>query len=112
MRRKFIVAAALAVATAAAAVPAVADTAQPRVVSQNPVDFTPQVQDGIVYALALVGRTVIVGGDFTSVADAAQHTFYRRHALFAYDLTTGAVSAFAPQVNGTVLALAAGPATP
>jgi hypothetical protein len=110
MRRTLIVAAALAAAvTAAAAIPAVADTAQPRVVLDNPVDFTPQVQDGTVYALALVGNTVVVGGDFTSVADAGEHTFYRRPGLFGYDLTTGAVTSFAPALGGPVFALAAGP---
>src|SRR5438309_777340 len=97
MRRTLIVAAALAAAvTAAAAIPAVADTAQPRVVSENPVDVTPQVQDGTVYALALVGNTVVVGGDFTSVADAGEHTYYARRGLFGYDLRTGAITNFAP----------------
>ena len=43
MHRKLIVAAALAAVAVAGAVPAVADTAQARVVSDNPVDFTPQV---------------------------------------------------------------------
>src|SRR5256885_12404481 len=110
MRRTLIVAAALAAAvTAAAAIPAVADTAQPRVVLDNPVDFTPQVQDGTVYALALVGNTVVVGGDFTSVADAGEHTFYRRPGLVAYDLTPGAITSFAPALGGPVFALAAGP---
>ena len=109
MRRKLIIAVALAAATVAVAVPAGADTAQPRVVSDNPVDFTPQVQDGTVYALALVGSTVVVGGDFTSVADAGEHSYLPRHALFAYDLTTGAISGFAPQLGGVVYALAAGP---
>ncbi|TMM36078.1 MAG: PKD domain containing protein [Actinobacteria bacterium] len=109
MHRKLIVAAALAAVAVAGAVPAVADTAQARVVSDNPVDFTPQVQDGTVYALALVGQTVVVGGSFSTVTDAAQRTGYHRHALFAYDLTTGAVTDFAPQLTGTVLALAAGP---
>src|SRR4051794_16453879 len=109
MRRTLIVAAALAAVTTAAAIPAVADTAQPRVVLDNPVDFTPQVQDGTVYALALVGNTVVVGGDFTSVADAGEHTFYRRPGLFAYDLTTGAITSFAPALGGPVFALAAGP---
>jgi hypothetical protein len=109
MRRQLIVAAALVAVSVAGIVPAVADSAQPRLVSADPVDFTPQVQDGTVRALALVGQTVVVGGDFTEVADAGEHTYYRRSALFAYDLTTGAVSGFAPRLNGPVLALAAGP---
>src|SRR5437762_462301 len=109
MCRKLIVAAAIAATAAAGAVPAIADTAQPRVVSDNPVDVTPQVQDGTVDALALVGHTVVVGGTFTVVADAGETTRYPRRSLFAYDLTTGAVSGFAPTLNGTVTSLTAGP---
>jgi hypothetical protein len=109
MRSKLIVAAVFGIAAVVGAIPAVADTAQPRVVSSNPVDFTPQVPDGTVYALALVGRTVIVGGDFTQVADAREVTHYPRRSLFAYDLNTGVVSVFAPQLDGAVHALAAGP---
>src|SRR2546430_7704310 len=109
MRRKLIVAVALTVTAVAGAVPAVADTAQSRVVSQNPVDFTPHVENGTVYALALVGRTVIVGGDFTQVADATEAHWYPRRSLFAYDLSTGAITGFTAQLGGTVLALAAGP---
>jgi len=109
MRRHLILTVALAAISVAGVLPAAADTAAPAVVSANPVDFTPQVQDGTVYALALVGQTVVVGGDFTMVADAGEHTYYRRAGLFAYDLNTGAISGFAPQLNGTVEALAAGP---
>jgi len=109
MRRKLIVAVALTVAVGAGGVPAIADTAQPRVVSEHPVGYTPQVQDGTVDALALVGHTVVVGGDFTSVADAGQTTYYHRRSLFAYDLTTGVLTPFAPQLDGVVLALTAGP---
>lgn len=113
MRRKLTVvttvAAVLTAALAAGTVPAIADTAQPRVVSEHPVPYTPQVQDGSVLALALVGHTVVVGGDFTTVADSAQRSYYTRRSLFAYDLTTGVISAFAPQVDGVVSALAAGP---
>jgi hypothetical protein len=107
--RRLIILAALAAAVIAGTVPAVADTAQPRVVSDNPVDFTPQVQNGTVYALALVGHTVIVGGDFTQVANADESLLYNRRFLFAYDLTTGAITNFAPGLNGPVKALAAGP---
>ena len=109
MPRKLIIAAALATALAAGAVPALADTAQPSVVSEHPVGYTPQVQDGAVDALALVGHTVVVGGDFTEVADAPESTYYHRRSIFAYDLTTGTISGFAPQLDGAVLALAAGP---
>jgi hypothetical protein len=109
MRRTLIALLVTAAASLAAALPAVADTAQSRVLSDNPVDFTPQVQNGTVYALALVGNTVVVGGDFTSVADAGEHTYYPRRGIFGYDLTTGAVTSFAPALGGPVFALAAGP---
>jgi hypothetical protein len=109
MRRKLIVGTALAVTLAAGTLPAIADTAQPRVVSEHPVPYTPQVQDGSVDALALVGHTVVVGGDFTTVADSTERSYLTRRSLFVYDLTTGVISAFAPQLDGAVSALAAGP---
>jgi hypothetical protein len=108
MRRRVIAAAAAALALLAVGIPAAADMAQPHVVSTNPVDYTPHVLDGEVRALALVGDTVVVGGDFSSVTDASGQTHYARHNLFAYQLRTGAVTAFAPAVDGTVLALATG----
>ena len=88
--------------------PATADLAQPRVVSANPVDFTPHVLDGTVWSLALVGDTVVVGGSFTKVTDSRRRHTYARKNVFAYGLKDGAVRAFAPAVNGPVYALAAG----
>ena len=108
MRRRLIVLAALLSAVATAAVPALADTQQRAVVSANPVDYTPHILDGTVRAIAVVGREVVVGGEFTRVTDSARRTTYTRRNLFAYDLTTGAVQNFAPALNGPVYALAAG----
>jgi hypothetical protein len=88
--------------------PATADMAHRRVVSANPVDFTPHVLDGTVWALALVGDTVVVGGSFTKVADSRRKRTYARKNVFAYGLRDGAVRAFAPAVDGPVYALAAG----
>jgi hypothetical protein len=89
--------------------PAAADLAQLAVVSEHPVAYTPHVLDGAVWAMAVAGRTVIVGGEFTSVADSSrQHTYARRN-IFAFDLFTGAIRPFAPVVDGGVQALAAGP---
>ncbi len=110
MRRGLLVASLVAAAVCAAAtVPALADQFQPTVVSQNPVDYTPNVLDGTVYALALVGSTVVVGGDFHQVADAGSVVGRTRYALFGYDLTSGAITDLNPQLDGPVLALAAGP---
>ncbi len=101
--------AALVAAVVAGTVPAVADLGQPAVVSDNPVDYTPNIEDGTVYALALVGDTVVVGGDFQRIADADESHWYRQPYLFGYDLTTGAIRDFAPDLDGPVEALAAGP---
>ena len=110
MRRRLF--AAVTVLTALAPVawtsPATADMAHARVVSANPVNFTPHVLDGTVWALALVGDTVVVGGSFTKVADSGRKHTYARKNVFAYGLRDGAVRAFAPAVNGPVYALAAG----
>ncbi|NUP04321.1 MAG: hypothetical protein HOV96_08995 [Nonomuraea sp.] len=94
---------------ALAAIIASAPVTHPRVVSADPVDNTPHVLDGIVNAIALVGSTVVVGGSFSEVADAARTRTLRRANLFAYDLATGRVLPdFAPSVAGPVYGLAPG----
>jgi hypothetical protein len=110
MRRRLILAAALAAVATVGTVAAYAGLAQPTVVSTNPVDYTPNVTDGTVYAIARTGNTVVVGGSFTTVKNSTGTATYQRRNIFAYDITTGAVSSFAPALDGTVLALAAGPA--
>jgi len=83
--------------------------AHARVVSADPVDYTPHVLDGIVNAFALVGRKVVVGGSFTRVQNAGESREMRRTNLFAFDLYTGKVDeSFAPVLDGTVYALAPG----
>src|SRR5437016_265174 len=105
MRRRLILAATAAAVTIAGTVNAFASLAQPTVVLTNPVDNTPNVMDGTVYAIAKVGNTIVVGGDFTSVTNASGSTTYARKNIFSYDLTTGAVTGFAPALDGGVLAL-------
>jgi hypothetical protein len=102
-------------------VPAAADAAQPVVPSADSVgsggsdgsagsgDSTPHVLDGSVRAIAIVGSTAVIGGDFSEVSDASGRTLYQRDSLFAFDLPTGHVLDFAPQLDGPVYALAAGP---
>lgn len=109
MRGRLFAAAVLAAATAATGVlPAVADVAQPAVVSADPADWTPHVLDGTVRAIAVVGDTVVVGGDFTSVESHDGRFRYRRTHLFAFDARSGAVRRFAPNLDGPVYALAPG----
>jgi hypothetical protein len=92
----------------AGVVPAVAQVAQPAVVSADPVDWTPHVLDGTVHAIAVVGDTVVVGGTFSAVASEAGLQ-YRRDYLLAFGATDGTVRRFAPRLDGPVYALAAGP---
>jgi hypothetical protein len=108
MRRRLLAATALTCAALLGATPSAADPAQSAVVSANPVDFTPHVLDGTVWALAVVGDTVVVGGSFTRVQDSARKTTYARKNIFAYGLRDGAVRSFAPAVDAAVYALAPG----
>ncbi|WP_426507619.1 hypothetical protein ACPPVO_55235 [Dactylosporangium sp. McL0621] len=108
MRRRLIAAAATAMAAFAVAIPASAALNQPSQVSTNPADFTPNVLDGEVRAFALVGDTVVVGGDFTSVTDAQRKVKYNRKNLFAYRAATGEILPFAPQPDAPVFTLATG----
>jgi len=108
MRRRLIAGIALTIAALVGIVPAGADVAQPTTVSVNPVDWTPHVLDGTVWAVAVVGDTVVVGGDFTTVTSNTGLTRYNRRHIFAYGLRDGAVRAFAPVLDAPVYALAAG----
>ncbi|MEV0459514.1 PKD domain containing protein [Catellatospora methionotrophica] len=116
MRRRVVSLAAMA----AMALPTAVWAAQPqaenlkprdvRTVSENPADWTPHILDGEVHALAVVGQTVVVGGDFTRVSDNAGTQEYEREHLFAFDLRSGEVLDFAPSVDGMVYSLTPGPA--
>jgi hypothetical protein len=101
--------AAVVTALAGGITPATADLAQPTVVSENPVDYTPHVLDGTVWTMAVVGDTVVVGGDFNSVTDSSRRHVLKRRNIFAFDLRDGSIRSFAPEVDGPVYALTAGP---
>jgi hypothetical protein len=112
MRRRLFAALLVVVAVVvagAAPAPAGADLRQPAVVSEHPVEYTPHVLDGTVWSMAVVGNTVVVGGSFNSVADSSRQYVYRRRNIFAFDLRDGQIRAFAPEVDGPVYSLAAGP---
>ncbi|MGA5304438.1 PKD domain containing protein [Nucisporomicrobium flavum] len=108
MRRRLFAAAAMTCAVLLGASPATADLAHPSVVSANPVDFTPHVVKGTVWATAVVGDTVVVGGSFTQVQDSTGKLTYNRKNIFAYGLSDGVVRPFAPEVDAPVYALAPG----
>ncbi|GGL02752.1 PKD domain containing protein [Mangrovihabitans endophyticus] len=99
----------LSASAASVATPAAAtDRAYRAVVSANPVNNTPHVLNGTVWALTQVGDTIVVGGSFTKVTDASGKRTYARRNIFAYGLRDGAIRSFAPSVDGSVYALATG----
>ena len=87
---------------------------QTSVVSAVPQAGTPQILDGIVYAVAQVDQTMVVGGSFTKVASPDPATPYARSKVVAFEADADgdpdAVSTtFLPQLDGTVQALLPGP---
>ena len=81
-----------------------------RVVSANPVNYTPNINQGAVYKMAEVNGTLYAGGGFSSVTAAAgtspSGTFARSN-IVAFNAATGSVSTrFAPSINGEVWAIA------
>ena len=82
-----------------------------RVVSTNPVNYTPNITNGAAYKSAEANGMLYLGGSFTSVTAAAgtspAGTFTRNHIL-AFNAATGSIStSFAPNVNSDVWAIVA-----
>ncbi|MQA86956.1 MAG: PKD domain-containing protein [Streptosporangiales bacterium] len=85
-------------------------TPQDRIVSDDPANWTPNVQDGHVGALLQVGNKMIAGGNFTQVRPAGSTTTYNRNNILAFDATTGAIDTnFVPTVDGEVTSIVAAP---
>ena len=83
---------------------------QTQVVTANPADWTPWVDDGYVQAITQVGSRIIVGGSFSSVRAPGAASGIPRTNLFAFNATTGAIDPnFHPALNGLVNALAPSP---
>jgi hypothetical protein len=101
--------AAVLAALFAGTLPAGAQQLHPDVVSERPVAWTPHVLNGTVHAIAVVGDTVVVGGTFTEVTDAAQEARFPGRYLFAFDLGDGRLRALRPNLDGPVYSLAPGP---
>ena len=102
----------------ALASPASADSAPPDPTNPaTPVTVTddvlpaPQI-DGVAWSQVVVGNTVYVAGKFTTVRPAGSATGVNtvpRNNLLAYDITTGALLPFAPNLNAQALAITASP---
>lgn len=80
----------------------------PSVVSDIPANWTPHLRpDGttdrpVAYSITRAGDLMVVGGNFTSVENSSRTTSFARRHVFAFNATSGAVSGFAPQLNGQV----------
>ncbi|WP_370618062.1 PKD domain-containing protein [Mumia qirimensis] len=102
-------AAVIAVGVEAAQTTATAAAPQHDKVVSDALPMTPAVNDGSVQAIAQVGSTVIVGGDFTSVTPVGGAATTRNYVM-AFDKATGQlVPGFAPELNGDVTEVIAGP---
>jgi hypothetical protein len=113
-RRNRLPLAGLVVTTALLLLPALpagaVNVAQPSIVSANPADNTPQVLDGQVRTMAVVGQDVVVGGTFTQIRNQGSTTILDQPYLFAFDRTTGQIdTSFRPVVDKRVEALAGAP---
>jgi hypothetical protein len=90
-----------------------ASVAHAAVVSDNPANFTPNVESDAavskpaVHALKQLGGTVYAGGKFRSVSNAARTTTSTRSNIMGFSATTGALTSFAPELDGTVWAIEA-----
>ncbi|MFI6518294.1 PKD domain-containing protein [Spirillospora sp. NPDC050679] len=85
----------------AATAPAASAAEHDRIVSADPVDYTPQVQDGEVKSIVKIGGKIYVAGSFTQVKEpGGNKPVLTRNRLFAFDADTGAIDpAFTPDVD-------------
>jgi hypothetical protein len=107
-------AAVMGLTVALTAVPASAVYVPPNdpatLVSANPADNTPHLQNGSMRAFAQIGNTVFAGGSFSGVKAAGATAWSPANNLIAYDASTGALrTAFVPVLDGAVQTLAVSP---
>ncbi|HYJ68143.1 MAG TPA: hypothetical protein VEX15_10845 [Nocardioidaceae bacterium] len=87
---------------------AASDADHTTVASDIPARWTPNlvanaaVGHPVAFSIAQAGDQMVVGGRFTAVENSSRTTSYARSNVFAFDADTGAVSGFAPSVNGEV----------
>ena len=80
------------------------------IASETPASGTPNIQNGRVNALLVMGSRVFVGGTFTTVRNAGSSTNITRNYLFSFNAASGTVdTGFAPNLNKAVETLAPGP---
>ncbi len=79
------------------------------VVSTNPVNYTPNINNGAVYKMAEVNGILYAGGEFSSVTPApgVGGGTVSRSNIVAFDAATGVLQSFNPSINGQVWAIVA-----
>ncbi|MCX7523031.1 PKD domain-containing protein, partial [Microbacterium sp. STN6] len=73
---------------------------------------TVQIDSGVVWNQVVIGDIVYAGGSFSNARPAGAQpgtNLIPRSNLLAYNITTGDITPFAPQINGTVKSLAVSP---
>ncbi|MGJ4844931.1 PKD domain-containing protein [Leifsonia sp. Le1] len=103
----------LAIASPASADSAPPDPTNPATPTTVTDDVLPTPQiNGVVWAQVVVGNTVYVAGKFTSArpyGSPAGTNETPRNNLLAYDITTGSLLPFAPNLNAQALGITASP---
>jgi hypothetical protein len=80
------------------------------IASETPASGTPNIQNGRVNALLVMGGRVFVGGTFTTVRNAGSSVNITRNYLFSFNAASGTVdTGFTPNLNRAVETLAPGP---
>ena len=80
----------------------------PSAVTTTPVAWTPHLvpsgdaQHPAAYSISEAGGKVVVGGNFEMIENPQRNTQIPRSNVFAFDTGTGAITNFAPSVNGDV----------
>ena len=77
-------------------------------VSTNPVNYTPNINQGAVFKMAEANGMLYAGGSFTTVTAAAGTTpqgTFTRNKFVAFNAANGNISTFAPVFNGDVWAI-------
>ncbi|GHJ45382.1 hypothetical protein Cs7R123_27240 [Catellatospora sp. TT07R-123] len=78
-------------------------------IAADPVNWTPHITDGRVWAMTVIGGTAYVGGDFGASTQAHSRAVLPRRNLMAFRLSDGEVTDLRVDLDGPVFALAEGP---
>lgn len=74
-----------------------------KVVSANPADFTPNINDGVVNKLHQVGNIMIAGGNFKTVTH--KKVTYQRSNLVSFNADTGTLTSLNASFDAQIWAL-------